>query len=110
MGVSPLLLKGVYMARRKSGRLHMRVDVDDRALWQASADELDMSLSMWLECVANKEAEARQRERTLRTIYPQKYASGAPGGYAEQDTGPRSRSNRERPGQAEPPTPDPLLA
>ena len=65
--------KGATLARRKAGRLHMRVDLDNRILWQECADEQDMSLSSWIEAVCNREVLARRQERRLAATYPQKY-------------------------------------
>jgi hypothetical protein len=63
------------MAGRKTGDFHMRVDPDNRAEWDRCAREHDMSLAMWLECIANREAERQARARLVRTIYPQKSAA-----------------------------------
>jgi hypothetical protein len=65
------------MARRKTGDFHMRVDPDNRALWDAEARRRGMSLAMWLEALANREILARERERQLALIYPQKYRRSA---------------------------------
>lgn len=62
---------------RKTGRFHMRVDESNRAEWDKCARALDMSLAMWLECLANREVLARRRARLLNQMYPQK-AAGAP--------------------------------
>jgi hypothetical protein len=74
------------MARRKTGNFHMRVDPDNRALWDAEAQRQGMPLAMWLECLANREAERTERARILRAAFPQKCASGAPGSHEEEDT------------------------
>ena len=73
------------MARRKTGDFHMRVDPDNRALWEREAQGQGISLAMWLECIANREIEARRRGRLLGQMYPQK-RSGAPGSHEEKDT------------------------
>jgi hypothetical protein len=60
--------------RRKSGRLHVRVDPIKRAEWQAVADALDMSLATFLECAADREVEKFRRFLQYRETYPQKDA------------------------------------
>jgi predicted HicB family RNase H-like nuclease len=65
------------MARRKTGDFHMRVDPDNRALWDEEAKREGMSLASWLEALANREVLARRRERSLAVMYPQKYRRSA---------------------------------
>ena len=65
------------MARRKTGDFHMRVDPDNRALWDTEAQRQSMSLAAWLEALANREVLARERERQLALISPQKYRRSA---------------------------------
>ena len=59
------------MARRKTGDYHFRYDPDNRWLWQACADEQEMSLASWIEAVCNGEVLRRERERQLAVMYPQ---------------------------------------
>ena len=63
--------------RRKTGDFHMRVDPDNRALWDAEAQRQEMSLAAWLEALANREILARRRAHLLAQMYPQT-GSGAP--------------------------------
>jgi hypothetical protein len=65
-----LLSKGLPLARRKTGDLHCRADPDNKALWQACADELGVSLSMWIEVTLNRAVLDRRRERALQQMYP----------------------------------------
>jgi predicted HicB family RNase H-like nuclease len=65
------------MPRRKTGDFHMRIDPDNRALWNAEAQRQGMSLVAWLEALANREVLARERDRQLAVIYPQKYRRSA---------------------------------
>jgi hypothetical protein len=58
------------MARRKSADLHCRADPDNKALWQACADELGVSLSMWIEIILNDAVLKRRRARLLNVMYP----------------------------------------
>jgi hypothetical protein len=66
------------MAGRKTGDFHMRVDPDNRAEWDSCARDQDMSLAMWLECLANREVLARRRARLVSTVYPQSLKNGRP--------------------------------
>ena len=43
----------------------------------AEAQRQGMSLAAWLEALANREILARERERQLALIYPQKYRRSA---------------------------------
>ena len=65
------------MARRKSADFHMRVDPNQRLLWDECAAELDLSTAAWLEALAYREVLARQRARFLSTVYLQKYRRSA---------------------------------
>jgi hypothetical protein len=71
----PARLELRNIGAQEAGRLHMRTDEDNRRLWEAEARSLGMSLSMWIECVCNREAENRRRQRLLDQMYPQKKAS-----------------------------------
>ena len=61
------------MARRKTGRYHMRTDPDNRKLWQTCAEERGMSLASWIEANCNLEVLRRERERQLAVMYPQSH-------------------------------------
>jgi hypothetical protein len=56
--------------KRKTGRLHTRVDEDNRRLWEREARAQGMSLSAWLEALANREVLYRQRRRAFEQSYP----------------------------------------
>jgi hypothetical protein len=60
------------MARRKAGKLHMRMDEDNRRAFEREAREQAMSLSAWFEALGVREVEARRRARLLGQMYPQK--------------------------------------
>jgi hypothetical protein len=66
-----LILEGSYMARRKAGRLHMRMDEDNRRAFEQEAREQGLSLSAWFEALGVREVEMRRRRRQLDVMYPQ---------------------------------------
>jgi hypothetical protein len=74
------------VARRKAARIDLRTTLQQRAAWQRLADARELPLSVWLERVADAEVQRVERARLLRAMYPQKYASGAPGSHEEDDT------------------------
>jgi hypothetical protein len=64
------------MARRKSGRLHMRMDPDNRRAFEQEARAQGLSLSAWFEALGVREVEERRRQRLLDVMYPQRATGG----------------------------------